>query len=338
MTQKSGTVVSTQAMAFPQPFGWRSVLVVFAAFALLVVSGQRMEVDRMIAIMGHGALVDSGVAGSGDNAQGIGGVLSRMVPLQVSDRQEVSRIDSFDPAALPPLAYLETVEENEPALNPDTLQLEDHRAARTYLVRPLGYAWHVAIKMLETLEIALWGTLIAVALGLPLALLSARNLTPFPAARLLARSVVSFMRSVPELISALFLVIAFGFGPIAGYLALGLHGAGALGRFFADEAENVDRHPQEALAAIGAGRLAIWRLAVLPQVMPQHIGSTLYVLDRNVRMATVIGLVGAGGIGQELKGRYDMYDYGHVGTILFAIFLVVLALDQLSERLRSRFL
>lgn len=338
MTRPSGTAASPPVMAYPQPFGWRSVLVLLAAIALLVVSGQRMEVGRMIAIIGHGAVADRDATGAGDNAQGIGGVIGRMVPLQVSDRQEVSRIDNFDPTALPPFAYLETVEENEPVLNPDTLQLEDHRAAHTYLVRPLGYVWHVAIKMLETLEIALWGTLIAVALGLPLSLLSARNITPFPAARLLARSVVSFMRSVPELISALFLVIAFGFGPIAGYLALGLHGAGALGRFFADEAENVDRHPQEALAAIGTGRLAIWRLAVLPQVMPQHIGSTLYVLDRNVRMATVIGLVGAGGIGQELKGRYDMYDYGHVGTILLAIFLVVLVLDQLSERLRRRFL
>lgn len=338
MTRQSGAAASTPAMAFPQPFGWRSVFVVLAAFALLVVSGHRMEVDRMIAIMGNWMVSDSGGAGDGDNAQGIGEVLGRMVPLQISDRQEVSRIDNFDPAALPPLAYLETVEENEPALNPVTLRLEDHLIKRTYLVHPLGYASHVAIKMLETLEIALWGTLIAVVLGLPLALLSARNITPFPPARVLARSLVSFMRSIPELISALFLVIAFGFGPIAGYLALGLHGAGALGRFFADEAENVDRHPQEALAAIGAGRLAIWRLAVLPQVMPQHIGSTLYVLDRNVRMATVIGLVGAGGVGQELKGRYDMYDYGHVGTILLAIFLVVLVLDQLSERLRSKFL
>jgi len=72
--------------------------------------------------------------------------------------------------------------------------------------------------------------------------------------------------------------------------------------------------------------------------MPSHIASTLYILDRNVRMATVIGLVGAGGIGQELKGRYDMYDYGHVGTILLAIFIVVLALDQLSARLRRQFL
>jgi len=94
----------------------------------------------------------------------------------------------------------------------------------------------------------------------------------------------------------------------------------------------------KALLAIGASRLAVWRLAILPQVMPHHIGSTLYVLDRNVRMATVIGLVGAGGIGQELKGRYDLYEFGHLGTILLAIFLVVLVLDQVSGRLRRRFL
>ncbi len=329
---------SHPAWVYPEPFGWRSVLVLVAAFALLMVSGQRMQVDRMLAMTGNAILEDSGFAGESESAQGLGEVLGRMLPLQVSERQEISRIDNFDPSALPPFAYLETVEVSEPTIDPVTLELEDLRATRTYLVRPFGYIAHVSVKMLETLEMALWGTLIAVTLGLPLALLGARNITRAPVPRVLARSVVSFMRSVPELISALFLVIAYGFGPIAGYLALGLHGAGALGRFFADEIENIDRQPQEALAAIGAGRLAIWWLAVLPQVLPQNIGSTLYVLDRNVRMATVIGLVGAGGIGQELKGRYDMYDYGHVGTILLAIFLIVLSLDRLSERLRSRFL
>jgi phosphonate transport system permease protein len=169
-------------------------------------------------------------------------------------------------------------------------------------------------------------------------MLSATNMMPLWPVRFAARSVVGLLRAVPELISALFLVIAYGFGPIAGFLALGLHGAGVLGKFFADDMENADPKPQEALRAIGASRLAIWRMAILPQVMPHNIGSTLYILDRNVRMATVIGLVGAGGIGQELKGRYDMYDYGHVGTILLAIFLVVLLLDQASGRLRRRFL
>jgi phosphonate transport system permease protein len=94
--------------------------------------------------------------------------------------------------------------------------------------------------------------------------------------------------------------------------------------------------PQEALRAIGAGRLKVLRYAVLPQVLNQYIAYTLYVLDRNVRMATVVGLVGAGGIGQELKGRYDMYNYSHMGTILLAIFITVFVLDQIAAHLRRR--
>ncbi|WP_255964271.1 PhnE/PtxC family ABC transporter permease, partial [Staphylococcus aureus] len=117
-----------------------------------------------------------------------------------------------------------------------------------------------------------------------------------------ARGIVSLLRAVPELISALFLVLAYGFGPIAGVLALALHACGFLGKFYAEDIETADDKPQEALRAISANKLKIMRFAVLPQVMPQFVAYTLYVLDRNVRMATVVGLVGAGGIGQELKG------------------------------------
>lgn len=324
--------------AFPQPFGARTLLVLISALALLFYTGERVEVGRMLSMTGNAVLAKAGLAAEAESAKGLGNVLGGLVPLQLSVRQEIARIDGFDPEHLPPFAYLEEVRANEQVLNPRTLQLEDRLVRKIYLVEPLGYLGHVTIKTLETLEIALWGTLIAVVLGLPLAMLGARNMMPLASLRFLARSLVSFLRAVPELISALFLVLAYGFGPIAGLLALGLHGAGVLGRFFADEMEHADPRPQEALAAIGASRLAIWRVAILPQVTPHHIGSTLYVLDRNVRMATVIGLVGAGGIGQELKGRYDMYDYGHVGTILLAIFFVVLLLDQASGRLRRRFL
>lgn len=327
-----------RAWAFPQPFGVRSVLVVLAALAVLFYTGQRVEVDRMLSMTGNAVLASAGFSSDAESAKGLGRVLGQLVPLQISDRQEISRIASFDPDHLPPFAYLEEVKANEQVLNPRTLALEDHPVSKTYLVQPLGYLAHVAAKTLETIEIGLWGTLLAVLLGLPLAMLGASNMMPYSAPRLAARSLVSFLRAIPELISALFLVVAFGFGPIAGFLALGFHGAGVLGRFFADEMEHADPRSQEALLAIGASRLAVWRLAILPQVMPHHIGSTLYVLDRNVRMATVIGLVGAGGIGQELKGRYDLYEFGHLGTILLAIFLVVLVLDQVSGRLRRRFL
>jgi phosphonate transport system permease protein len=324
--------------AFPQPFRARALLIVIAVLAVLFYSGQRVEVWRMVSLTGSALLAKVGLGEETETTGGLGNVLGRLIPLQISDRQEVSRIENFDPDRLPLFAYLQDVRSNEEVLNPETLELEPRPTTRTYLVRPLGYLGHVGIKILETLEIAVWGTLIGAILGMPLAMLAARNITANPGLRFLARSAVSFLRAVPELISALFLVIAYGFGPIAGFLALGLHGAGVLGKFYADDMENADRRPQEALEAIGAGRMAIWRMAVLPQVMPQYIGATLYVLDRNVRMATVIGLVGAGGIGQELKGRYDMYEYGHVGTILLAIFLVVLLLDQLSARLRQRLL
>ncbi|KPL66872.1 phosphonate ABC transporter permease [Erythrobacter sp. SG61-1L] len=328
----------SQAWAYPQPFGTKTVLIVIAALALLFFTGQRVEVGKMLSLTGTALLEKTGVANNSGAGEGLGNVMDRLFPIQISDRQDVARMEHFDPGHLPPFAYLEEVRSTEQTLNPATLQLEARPVTKTYLVRPLGYVGHVAIKILETLEIALWGTLVGIVLGLPLAMLGARNITRQGGVRFLARSVVSFLRAVPELISALFLVIAYGFGPIAGFMALGLHAAGALGKFYADDMENADPRPQEALAAIGAGQLAIWRLSVLPQVMPQFIGATLYVLDRNVRMATVIGLVGGGGIGQELKGRYDMFEYGHVGTILIAIFLVVLVLDHISARLRRRFL
>lgn len=328
----------SRSWTFPDAIGTRSLLIAMAALAVLFYTGQRVEVGRMLSMTGSALLASAGATNQTESVTGLGGVLGRLVPLQISDREEVSRIEDFNPHALPPFAYVQEVQANEQVLNPSTLELEDHSVTKTFLVRPLGYLGHVAIKTLETLEIALWGTVIAVLLGLPLAMVSASNMMPYSPVRFAARSIVSFLRAVPELISALFLVIAYGFGPIAGFLALGLHGAGVLGRFFADEMEHADPRPQEALCAIGARRLAVWRMAILPQVMPHHIGSTLYVLDRNVRMATIIGLVGAGGIGQELKGRYDMYEYGHVGTILLAIFLVVLLLDQLSGRLRRKFI
>ncbi len=324
--------------AYPQPFGTKSLLIVMAALALLFFTGQRVEVGRMLSLTGTALLEKAGVAEGTDAGKGLGNVMGRIFPIQISDRQDVARMEDFDPGHLPPFAYIDEVRSTEQALNPATLRLEARPVTKTYLVRPFGYLGHVAIKILETLEIALWGTLVGVVLGLPLAMLGARNVTHQGGIRFVARSLVSFLRAVPELISALFLVIAYGFGPIAGFMALGLHAVGVLGKFYADDMENADPRPQEALAAIGAGQLAIWRLAIVPQVMPQFVGATLYVLDRNVRMATVIGLVGAGGIGQELKGRYDMFEYGHVGTILIAIFLVVLVLDQISARLRRRFL
>jgi phosphonate transport system permease protein len=190
--------------------------------------------------------------------------------------------------------------------------------------------------MLQSLELAFWGTLFALLLGVPLACLGARGYAPNRSTYLASRLTSSFLRAVPELVSALVLTLAFGFGPPPGVVALAFHSAGFFGKFFADDIENADWGPQEALIAVGANRLKVLRHAVLPQVLPQYIAYTQYILERNVRMATVIGVVGAGGIGIELKGRFDMFDFGHVSTIIVVIFVTVLVLEQLTQRLRAR--
>ncbi|MAB11257.1 MAG: phosphonate ABC transporter, permease protein PhnE [Hyphomonas sp.] len=286
--------------------------------------------------MGEFLQASVGLKESSQVGRGIGSVAKQMYPLAIAERTPVSLIDHFDPDHLPLFSRLETETVEESALDAETMQMTTQTVEKTYLVEPVGYLTFTLGKMLETIEMAVWASLFAVLLSLPLAWVAARNFTPHPVLYRLARSFISFLRAVPELISALFLVLAFGFGPIAGILALALHSVGFLAKFFAEDIEAADKVPQDAIRATGAGDLAVLRLAVLPQVLPSYTALTFYILDRNIRMGTVIGLVGAGGIGQELKGRYDMFQYDHVATILLIIFLSVLALDALAARLRRK--
>jgi phosphonate transport system permease protein len=323
---------------FPRPFGARAVALTIAALALLSFTGARLDMGRMAVSSIDGVLYAAGLKSESEVASGFKKIATSIFPIVIEERTPVGRIEGFDRAHLPLFAHVETVETKTQTLNPLTLREETVTEREEVLVEPVGYLIRVAAKMAETLEIALWGTVLAVVASLPLAVLGARNFTPHRSVHAAVRGLVSLFRSLPELVSALFLVLAYGFGPIAGVLALAIHGVGFLGKFYADDLENADPKPQEALRAIGASPLKVLRFAVWPQVAPQYVAYTLYVLDRNVRMATVIGLVGAGGIGQELKGRYDIYNYGHVGTILVAIFILVFALDQLSTRLRRLWL
>lgn len=323
---------------FPRPLGWRTVLVAIVAFMILWRTGADVEIDRAALETGKGIAASAGLATDSQVARGFGGILGQMFPPQIAEVTETARIDGFDRNRLPLLAHVETRVVTVRSLDPETMRMVSHTTQREVVVEPFGYLGQVIVKLIETLEIALWGTLLAMLIGAPLAFLGARNLSPHPLLVSLSRAVVSLLRAVPELISALFFVLAYGFGPIAGVLALALHAAGFLGKFYAEDIENADTGPQEALRAIGANRLKLLRYAILPQVLPQYVAYTLYILDRNVRMATVIGLVGAGGIGLELKGRYDLYQYAHVGTILIAIFILVFALDQLSSWLRRRWI
>lgn len=321
-----------------QPYRAWHLLLLLAVIALLLFTGHRTEMDKMVMMTGQAV---GNLAGFSDDSQvvrGLSRVGESMWPPVFATEEDLSRRPEIDRNHLPPLSSIETRVRVEQHLNPETLEMEERREQVELLVQPLGYAWTVFIKMLETIEIAIWGTLLSVLLSLPLAWFAARNYTVNRFTYTLARGTISLLRAMPELIVALFLVLAYGFGPIAGVLALGLHAAGFLGKFYAEDIENADKKPQEALEAIGAGKLKTLWYGVMPQVIPQYIAYTLYILDRNVRMATVIGLVGAGGIGQELKGRFDMFQYDHVATILIAIFIVVFLLDQFSARLRAKLL
>lgn len=319
-----------------QPYTARHLLLAIALLAVLLYTGQRTEMGRMIAMTTQAVGQLIGISDESQVVRGLSRVGQSMWPPAVAEKDELVRLPHVDRDNLPWFSSIEVQETVRQTMNPNTLQMESEVERVEYLIKPYGYIWTVAVKMFETVEIALWGTILSVLLSIPLAWFAAANYSPNRITYTVARGTISLLRSAPELIVALFLVLAYGFGPIAGVLALGLHAAGFLGKFYAEDIENADRKPQEALEAIGAGKLKTLWYGVMPQVLPQYIAYTLYILDRNVRMATVIGLVGAGGIGQELKGRFDMFQYGHVATILIAIFIVVFLLDQFSARLRKQ--
>ncbi|MFZ5746927.1 MAG: phosphonate ABC transporter, permease protein PhnE [Pseudomonadota bacterium] len=324
--------------AIPSPFGVRTIVLALIVLALLGVTGKRVQVDRLGAESVQAAAYLAGAADRSLVVETIAGFGAKLFPIQVSRTTPVDRIPGFDAARLPWFSHVETRSTTVQRLDPATLKMRGETVTERVLVEEYGYVLDVAGKTFETLEIGLWATILSVLLSFPLSLLAASTVTPHGAVRWAVRALFGMFRAVPELISALFMVLVFGFGPVAGVLALGLHGVGFLGKFYAEDIENAPAGPQEALRAIGARRGQVFGYAILPQVMPQFLAYTIYLLDRNFRMATMIGLVGAGGIGQELKGRYDLYEYHHVATIMIAILVSVLLLEILSSRVRKRFL
>ncbi len=316
-----------------QPFRAWHVLLLLFVFLVLGWSAHRNELDRAAATTAQGIAYAVGVADQSEMAKGWTSFFGRAFPMVFAERTDIQRIESFDPLNLPPLAYVtREATKRWDVLADDWVDGESVE----YLVVPYGYLLRVGQLMLQTVEIGIWGTLIALVVAVPLGMCGASNFTPHPLIYAAARGVCSFSRSMPELLIAMFFVLLYGFGPVAGTLALVIHSYGFLGKFFADDIENADPGPQEALRCTGANRLQVLRFAVLPQVAPQFLAYAQYILERNVRSATVLGIVGAGGIGMELKGRWDLSDFGHVSTILLTIFLTVLALEHLTQRLRRR--
>ena len=190
--------------------------------------------------------------------------------------------------------------------------------------------------MFETIEIAFLGTFIAIVLSIPLGLFSARNLAPNYFVYLICKTIVIFFRAIPEFIIAMILVIAIGFGAMPGVLALGLHTMGFLAKFYAEDIEHINKGPIDALKSSGATKSQIISFGVIPQILPSFVANNLYILDRNVRMATMLGIVGAGGIGYELQSSFRMFEYERVSAIIILIFVTIFLIDHFSAFIRSK--
>jgi phosphonate transport system permease protein len=190
----------------------------------------------------------------------------------------------------------------------------------------------------ETIQIALWGTVLGVVLALPLTFLAARNLAPAAWLFHATRQVLNALRGINEIIFALVFVAAVGLGPFSGVLALAIHGAGMLGKFFAEAIEEVDTGPVEAIRATGARPLQVIAFGVLPQAWPSWIAATLYRFEVNLRAATILGMVGAGGIGFELVSSLKLFQYQDASMCVLVILALVMITDWASSRLRARVL
>lgn len=191
------------------------------------------------------------------------------------------------------------------------------------------------LKLLwETFMMAVCGTVIGVILSIPLAMLAAKNLTPHPIIGWITNSFISLFRTIPDLIWALVFVIAVGLGPIAGALTIAVDTIGFLGKFFAKAMEEQDEGPQVAIKTLGGNKLDIAFASVLPNGMGAFINDTLFALEKSTRSSVILGLVGAGGIGIELKVAMDLFDYQTATTIILMIFVLVLVVEQLSGWLR----
>jgi len=197
-------------------------------------------------------------------------------------------------------------------------------------------------KMVETIFLAFMATIFGVMFALPLGFLGARNVTGNRAAGwsvyILVRGFFNILRSIEPLVLAILFAVWVGIGPFAGVLALGFHSIAALGKLFSEQIESVDKGPIEAITSVGATPLQVVIYAIIPQAIPQILAYTFYRWDINIRMSTIIGFVGGGGIGFLLQQWINLLQYRQAGTALLAIAIAVVTLDALSAKIRAKVL
>ncbi len=192
-------------------------------------------------------------------------------------------------------------------------------------------------QMWLTVQMALWGTFLAVMLAIPLGLAAAKNISPAWVSQPLRR-VLDLLRSVPDLVMGTLFIVAVGLGPFAGVMALALGTAGVLGKLFSEAVEAIDRGPVEGVRATGAAPLQEIVWGVMPQVAPLWTSYALYRFESSSRSATVLGLIGAGGIGQVLFDSLNSFETSRVAAIVIVIVSAVSLIDLLSQVIRSRLL
>lgn len=258
-----------------------------------------------------------------------------LLTAQLSDFFKVAQVTTAEgarewrwmiPAGLPRLG--EYVAKTIPTLHWDSLGAD------------LGqWFWRLDVwlgLLVETILIAFTATTVGVVGGLLLSFPAARNLAPHPALRWVTRRALEIARTVPELVFALIFVFCFGVGPLAGVLAIGLHTTGALGKLYSEANENIDMRPLDGIKAAGGSWFDGVRYGAIPQVLPNVISYTLLRFELNVRSSSIIGYVGAGGLGQEFRVAMSLQEYTDLSALFVIIVLTVAVIDFGSEKLRHR--
>jgi phosphonate transport system permease protein len=199
------------------------------------------------------------------------------------------------------------------------------------------WRWKIWLQLLiETVLIAFMATFFGVIGGFILSFPASRNLSPNALILWITRRYLEIARTVPELVWALIFVFCFGVGPLAGVLAVGLHATGVLGKLYSEANENIDMRPVESVKASGGNWAQQIRFGVVPQVIPNIISYTLLRFEINVRSSSIIGFVGAGGLGQEIKTAISLQEYTDLSALFLIILVTVISIDFVSERFRHR--
>lgn len=200
------------------------------------------------------------------------------------------------------------------------------------------YFADIAAPMLETVQMALLGTTLGAIVAIPLILLASNNVFQNKGIVMTARTILNFVRTIPDLLLASLFVAVFGIGPFAGVMALFIFSFGIITKLGYESVETIDPGPLEAMTAVGANKMQFISFAVVPQALPGFVAHFLYTFEVCVRASAILGYVGAGGIGMVLKTELDTFQYGNVAAIILSTLVIVIVIDTISTSIREKLL